>query len=91
MRSANDGQGGFAPAFHGERRAFSPSLSSIGAAGYQDPGKGGFGNQCNLNADHPYGNGAPHIIAMGGNTIGSSAWPFSDEGNKKYSDVQEHR
>ena len=35
MRSANET--GFNPAFI-DKRAFSPGLSSIGAAGYQDPG-----------------------------------------------------
>ena len=39
MRSANET--GFNPAFI-DKRAFSPGLSSIGAAGYQDPGNSAY-------------------------------------------------
>ena len=86
MRSANDG--GFNPTFI-DKRAFSPSLSSIGAAGYQDPGDNGslpiFNNEKN-----PYGS-AYNVVVMGGNTAGSN-WPiFSEEGNLRSTVKQPYR
>ena len=60
-----------------ERQTFSPSLSSIGAAGYQDPGNDGLHQRL----ENPYSSDRNGFIGFGGNTAGS-VWPLiSDEIN----------
>ena len=74
VRSANEF--GMYPAAL-ERQTFSPSLSSIGAAGYQDPGNDGLQQRL----ENPYSSDRNGFIGFGGNTAGS-VWPLiSDEIN----------